>query len=161
MATVHQYGPPSSTNPAGRRVMYVKGAPDRLFPLCCSQLADDNLETINGTQSLVAFQEGFWVQAQEQLSSQGLRVLALCRWAGLEAWGTLQFVAWVTLLCWWIERGRRSWCGNWDGRGHTYSYPCCEAHPSAVWLLPKAWPVWHVRQHPHCNSRSAFCSCPA
>lgn len=80
MATVHQYGPPSNTNPAGRRVMYVKGAPDRLFPLCCSQLADDNLETINGTQSLVAFQEGFWVQAQEQLSSQGLRVLALCRW---------------------------------------------------------------------------------
>lgn len=85
MATVHQYSPPSNTSPTGRRVMYVKGAPDRLFPLCCSQLADDNLETITGTKGSVAFEEGFWLQAQEQLSSQGLRVLALCRCAGLRA----------------------------------------------------------------------------
>jgi magnesium-transporting ATPase (P-type) len=59
--------------------MYVKGAPDRLFPMCCAQLADDSLQTITGTQGNVPFTEGFWIQAQEQLSSQGLRVLALCR----------------------------------------------------------------------------------
>lgn len=80
MATVHQYSPPSSDAPAGRRVIYVKGAPDRLFPLCNSQLADDRLETITGTQGNVPFTEGMWLQAQEQMSSQGLRVLALCRW---------------------------------------------------------------------------------
>lgn len=79
MATVHQYGPPSSDNSSGRRVMYVKGAPDRLFPLCNSQLADDSLETITGTQGNAPFTEGMWLQAQEQMSSQGLRVLALCR----------------------------------------------------------------------------------
>lgn len=85
MATVHQYSPPSDDQPHGRRVMYVKGAPDRLFPLCCSQLVDDSLEAITDPKPhhSVAFQEGFWVQAQEQLSSQGLRVLALCRCASI------------------------------------------------------------------------------
>lgn len=62
-------------------MIYVKGAPDRLFPLCCAQLADDSLDTITGTQGNVAFKENTWLQAQEQLSSQGLRVLALCRYA--------------------------------------------------------------------------------
>jgi magnesium-transporting ATPase (P-type) len=63
-------------------VIYVKGAPDRLFPLCCSQFADDELSTITASSgNTVPLQENAWLTAQEQLSSQGLRVLALCRCA--------------------------------------------------------------------------------
>jgi magnesium-transporting ATPase (P-type) len=65
MATVHQEG--------GKRVMYVKGAPDRLLPLCASQLAGDDWgET-------VPVQVEFWQAAQAEMSKKGLRVLALCR----------------------------------------------------------------------------------
>jgi magnesium-transporting ATPase (P-type) len=61
--------------------MYVKGAPDRLFPLCKSQMVDDSMVTLSATAgNTTSFQEGVWIQHQEQLSSQGLRVLALCRW---------------------------------------------------------------------------------
>lgn len=71
MATMH-------TEPDGRRVMYVKGAPDRLMPLCKTQVA-----AANGNGSgVVPLDPGFWQRAQAGLSSQGLRVLALCRCAG-------------------------------------------------------------------------------
>jgi magnesium-transporting ATPase (P-type) len=61
--------------------MYVKGAPDRLFPLCNSQLVDDSMATLTAAGgNTTSFNEGMWIKAQEQLSSQGLRVLALCRW---------------------------------------------------------------------------------
>lgn len=53
----------------------MKGAPDRLLPLCSSQLG------VNG-EAGQPLDPHFWRQAQEELSSQGLRVLALCRWAG-------------------------------------------------------------------------------
>lgn len=68
MATVH-------TEPDGRRVLYVKGAPDRLMPLCKSQLigAGDVTQT-------APLDPSFWQHAQAGLSSKGLRVLALCRW---------------------------------------------------------------------------------
>jgi magnesium-transporting ATPase (P-type) len=69
MATVHQEAP----GPAGR-VMYVKGAPDRLLPLCVDQIQGDDVGVAKG-----ALDKGFWDQAQADLSSQGLRVLALCR----------------------------------------------------------------------------------
>lgn len=62
MATVHDDG--------GRRVLYVKGAPDRLMPLCTGQVAE---------AGVAAFDEKLWRSCQEELSSQGLRVLALCR----------------------------------------------------------------------------------
>jgi magnesium-transporting ATPase (P-type) len=67
MATVH-------TEPDGRRVLYVKGAPDRLMPLCKSQLtgAGDVTQT-------APLDPSFWQHAQAGLSSKGLRVLALCR----------------------------------------------------------------------------------
>jgi magnesium-transporting ATPase (P-type) len=80
MATVHAVGP--AAGGSQRRVIFVKGAPDRLMPLCNSQLADDDLETIkggHGSSGVVPLQPGFWQTAQEQLSSQGLRVLAICR----------------------------------------------------------------------------------
>jgi magnesium-transporting ATPase (P-type) len=78
MATVHQEGPPSSTN---RRIMYVKGAPDRLLPMCRGQLAGDGGAASVGSAGaeLAPLDVEFWQRAQEELSSQGLRVLALCR----------------------------------------------------------------------------------
>ncbi|WIA38354.1 hypothetical protein OEZ86_001687 [Tetradesmus obliquus] len=81
MATIHAVGPATGSG-SQRRVIFVKGAPDRLMPLCNSQLADDELETIrggHGGSGVVPLQPEFWLTAQEQLSSQGLRVLAICR----------------------------------------------------------------------------------
>jgi magnesium-transporting ATPase (P-type) len=70
MATMH-------TEPDGRRVMYVKGAPDRLMALCKAQV------TGTGDVNQVApLDPGFWQQSQAGLSSKGLRVLALCRYEG-------------------------------------------------------------------------------
>jgi magnesium-transporting ATPase (P-type) len=82
MATVHQAGPPSSsTASASRRIMYVKGAPDRLLPMCRGQLAGDGGAASVGSAcaELAPLDVEFWQSAQEELSSQGLRVLALCR----------------------------------------------------------------------------------
>lgn len=66
MVTVHEEG--------GKKVMYVKGAPDRLLPMCSSQIRGDDLAS--GTAPL---DSEFWKHQQAELSSQGLRVLALCR----------------------------------------------------------------------------------
>ena len=67
MATVHLEG--------DKRVMFVKGAPDRLLTLCSAQVAGDD------QPQLARLDLHFWQQAQADLSSQGLRVIALCRWA--------------------------------------------------------------------------------
>ncbi|KAI8469567.1 MAG: cation transporting ATPase [Monoraphidium minutum] len=66
MATVHDAG-------GGKRLMYVKGASDRLLPLCTSQVAGDDLS------KSAPLDLGFWQKAQEELSAKGLRVLALCK----------------------------------------------------------------------------------
>jgi magnesium-transporting ATPase (P-type) len=83
MATVHQAGPPSGSNGASnRRIMYVKGAPDRLLPMCSGQLAGDGGAAsagVSAAASLAPLDVDFWQRCQEELSSQGLRVLALCR----------------------------------------------------------------------------------
>eukprot|EP00775_Hariotina_reticulata_P004052 gene4052-4299_t len=80
MATVHAMEPPKGDAAApGRRVIFVKGAPDRLFPMCCNQLPDDSAATVTGNVQGAPLQVDFWLQAQEELSSQGLRVLALCK----------------------------------------------------------------------------------
>jgi magnesium-transporting ATPase (P-type) len=66
MATFHQDG--------AQRVMFVKGAPDRIMPLCTSQVMGNDFNAATKPLDKV-----FWQQAQADLSSQGLRVLALCR----------------------------------------------------------------------------------
>ncbi|WIA43029.1 hypothetical protein OEZ86_009562 [Tetradesmus obliquus] len=85
MATVHEQGPPmaAAAGAAGaataaaqqrKRIILVKGAPDRLLPLCKSQVAGDDVSVPAAPLDL-----SFWQEQQAQLSSKGLRVLALCR----------------------------------------------------------------------------------
>jgi len=57
-------------------VLYVKGAPDRLMPLCRSQVMGQG--DVSATAPL---DQHFWKDAQAALSSKGLRVLVLCRCA--------------------------------------------------------------------------------
>jgi hypothetical protein len=53
----------------------------RLMPMCCGQLVSDSLTDIEAAnpKQWAGLDLGFWQKAQEELSSQGLRVLALCR----------------------------------------------------------------------------------
>lgn len=50
--------------------------------MCCGQLKSDSLTDISALSpaDLAPLDTAFWQSAQEELSSQGLRVLALCRW---------------------------------------------------------------------------------
>ena len=75
MATVH-----APSRPGGKRVLLVKGAPDRVMPMCSGQLRGD--AAAHMANPLVALDKGAWEHAQEELSSKGLRVLAICRWGG-------------------------------------------------------------------------------
>jgi hypothetical protein len=49
--------------------------------MCCGQLRSDSVADIEaaGTADLQPLDVAFWSKQQEELSSQGLRVLALCR----------------------------------------------------------------------------------
>lgn len=81
---MHAAGPPlAADGTGGRRIMYVKGAPDRLMPMCVGQLRGDAPDQLSaaGRDGWDALDAKFWRHAQEELSSQGLRVLALCRCA--------------------------------------------------------------------------------
>jgi magnesium-transporting ATPase (P-type) len=74
MATVHEPldfidGPEVSD----KYVVYVKGAPDRLAELCSHQANSGKLD------QLEAFDKSYWISQIASLSSEGLRVLALCR----------------------------------------------------------------------------------
>ncbi|KAI8475579.1 MAG: cation transporting ATPase [Monoraphidium minutum] len=75
MATIH--------GTAGRRVLFVKGAPDRLLPMCGGQLVSDDPQEVEAAGfkagRVAPLDAAFWTKAQEELSSQGLRVLALCK----------------------------------------------------------------------------------
>jgi magnesium-transporting ATPase (P-type) len=71
MGTVH-----CPSKPGGKRVMYVKGAPDRVLPMCSTQLASDSLSDIANMRG-EAINNVYWLKAQEKLSSKGLRVLGL------------------------------------------------------------------------------------
>lgn len=53
----------------------------RVMPMCCGQLKSDSLSDIDAASSadLAPLDTDFWSKQQEELSSQGLRVLALCR----------------------------------------------------------------------------------
>lgn len=65
--------------------MYVKGAPDRLLPLCASQVVEcggsgrSDDDSGAAAAALAPLDADFWHEQQAALSSQGLRVLALCR----------------------------------------------------------------------------------
>ena len=50
--------------------------------MCCGQLKSDSLSDIDAASpaDLAPLDKDFWSKAQEELSSQGLRVLALCRY---------------------------------------------------------------------------------
>jgi magnesium-transporting ATPase (P-type) len=78
MATVHEEGPPvagaGGAASQRKRIIFVKGAPDRLLPLCRSQVVGDDVSVPHAPLDLA-----FWQEQQATLSSKGLRVLALCR----------------------------------------------------------------------------------
>ena len=74
MATVH-----APARPGGKRVMYVKGAPDRIMPMCAGQLRGEGIRHLSEGAALDPLDCDHWMRAQEHLSSKGLRVLALCR----------------------------------------------------------------------------------
>jgi hypothetical protein len=52
------------------------------MPMCCGQLRSDSVADIDAarTADLAPLDTAFWSRQQEELSSQGLRVLALCRY---------------------------------------------------------------------------------
>jgi len=56
-------------------VVHVKGAPDRMIPLCKYQAKDGNFDKA----SLEPVDQNFWIDQIAILSSHGLRVLALTR----------------------------------------------------------------------------------
>jgi potassium/sodium efflux P-type ATPase len=68
MATIHNREDANS-----KPVIYVKGAPDRLIPLCTAQV-----DATNKT-STAALDKAFWISEQEHMSKEGLRVLAICK----------------------------------------------------------------------------------
>jgi magnesium-transporting ATPase (P-type) len=94
MATVHEEGPPVAGAAQRKRIIFVKGAPDRLMPLCHSQVVGDDVKVPHAPLDL-----GFWQEQQAQLSSKGLRVLALCRWVGWSGETSQEVIA-VILLLW-------------------------------------------------------------
>jgi len=76
MSTVHE--PIPSVDGAGYEdyyVAYVKGAPDRMVPLCKNQASFGRI----GKEFLKPIDAEWWLDTITTLSSHGLRVLALCR----------------------------------------------------------------------------------
>jgi len=81
---------PAGGGGGGKKVLFVKGAPDRLLPMCAHQMRSDSVEAIGagGKGEYAPLDAQFWLTQQEELSSQGLRVLALCRCAlDAASWG--------------------------------------------------------------------------
>lgn len=76
MSTVHETIP-SIDGPGydDYYVAYVKGAPDRMVPLCKNQASFGRI----GEAFLKPINTEWWLETIETLSSHGLRVLALCR----------------------------------------------------------------------------------
>eukprot|EP00978_Attheya_sp_CCMP212_P023485 scaffold72061_cov51-Attheya_sp.AAC.1 len=78
MATVHEPtleidGPSYGTD---NLVVHVKGAPDRMVPLCNKQAISGNIADDSAVEDMDA---RYWTEQIAVLSSHGLRVLALCR----------------------------------------------------------------------------------
>jgi magnesium-transporting ATPase (P-type) len=76
MATVHEPVPENdTTNYSDRLVVHVKGAPDRLIPLCKYQAKGGSFLK----SDLEPCDTKYWIEQIAVLSSHGLRVLALTR----------------------------------------------------------------------------------
>lgn len=74
MATVHEATPQVDGPEANGLIVHVKGAIDRLLPLCAKQVVSGNVN--HGTEPV---NKEYWNSQAEQLSSHGYRVLCLCR----------------------------------------------------------------------------------
>jgi len=76
MATVHNPVPANDGNDyMDELIVHVKGAPDRMIPLCKYQAKDGKFDK----DSLEPVEQNFWIEQIAVLSSHGLRVLALTR----------------------------------------------------------------------------------
>ena len=60
----------------GGRVLHIKGAPERLFPLCSGAVAGEDV----GAEP-APFDSAWWSAKAAELSGNGLRVIAVARWA--------------------------------------------------------------------------------
>lgn len=67
MATLHQH---MHQNTEGEKLVFIKGAPDRLLEYSTHQLSDSGLEAINKL---------FWQNALDTLAIKGMRVMALAQ----------------------------------------------------------------------------------
>jgi len=74
------------------RVVHIKGAPERIIPMCATALSGDSLDA-----PASPLDKSFWEAAAAELSSKGLRVLACARWHPPADWDTSTLtVPWVT-----------------------------------------------------------------
>jgi len=69
--SVNKFMATLDSTPTGADVILVKGAPDRLFELCTTQLTADGCS--------VPLDTGWWEERVDSLSAEGLRVLAAAR----------------------------------------------------------------------------------
>ena len=77
----------------GGRVVHFKGAPERLFPLCVSAVSAENVLA----ETPVPFDSAWWAAKAAELSSKGLRVIAIARWVPPADFDDAELsVAWVT-----------------------------------------------------------------
>jgi magnesium-transporting ATPase (P-type) len=75
----------------GGRVLHLKGAPERTFPMCQSSVTGDSV-----TAPSVPLDAPFWEAKAAEMSSKGLRVLACARWCPPVDWDASQLsVAWL------------------------------------------------------------------
>jgi magnesium-transporting ATPase (P-type) len=150
----HKFMASVNEEDGGKRTLYVKGASDRLLPLCKTQYAADDL-TKTAPVDL-----GFWHKAQSELSSQGLRVLALCKaelpkgepLEGLTADTLQKRTPFLTMVCFFaildpprtevvaaikeshaagITGAPQTVLPPYCGRAPRQQYPCCRARSAA------------------------------
>uniref|UniRef100_A0A7S2WDD6 Cation-transporting P-type ATPase N-terminal domain-containing protein n=1 Tax=Mucochytrium quahogii TaxID=96639 RepID=A0A7S2WDD6_9STRA len=75
MATVHEINPTIDGTDRDGLVVHVKGAPDRLITMASHQAVGGNI----GSKDVEKIDRDYWFAQAANLSSHGLRVLALCR----------------------------------------------------------------------------------
>lgn len=90
----------------GGRVMHLKGAFERVLPMCANELGP--AELVDAANAIAPLDAAFWRAQALAMASQGLRVLAYARWsapadydaaAGLSVDAFAARPAFLTLLC--------------------------------------------------------------